>query len=107
MKTKVYLGIAVVALVLAGIAAGPSGVTHAGPQTSPADSLRIVNVELLGLKEQRVEKARTVILSVPGVQDVEFNVAKRSARIKFDIDKTNLRTLEQRLRKASFTPVFH
>lgn len=107
MKAKLGLGLLCVGLVLlAGIATAPGNDTRA---SAPAhvDPARSIRIGLLGLKQDRIERARAAILSVPGVESVEFLPEKREARVRFNVERTNMRQLEQRIRKAGFTPWFH
>lgn len=107
MKTRLGLAIAIPVLILVTIAANSGNEIHAGNQPASASPTRVVRVEILGLRQDRIDRARAAILSVPGVEGVEFNIKTREARVRFNVETTRMRELEHRIRSAGFTPWFH
>lgn len=106
MKARLGL-IAAIPLFFALMAAHSGNEIQAGSASAHADPSRVVRVEMLGLKQERLERARSAILAVPGVQSVEFNTAQREARVRFNVETTRMKQLERQIRAAGFTPWFH
>ena len=107
MRVKLGIAVAILAMVLVSILVNPENSTSAENRKPSVDPIRSVRMELLGLKSSTVDQARKIILSVKGVRDVKFRPEKREAKVYFDVEKTNLKKLEEALRKAGFTPYIH
>jgi hypothetical protein len=70
------------------------------------DNIRIVRV-MTTLKGPDLQKSRERIKALPGVVDVKIDERKKEAVVRFDINKTTLKNLDEPLRKAGFIPWYH
>lgn len=59
------------------------------------------------MKGPDLQKSRDRLLTLPGVVDVQINEQKKEVIVRFDINKTTLKNLDEPLRKAGFIPWYH
>lgn len=107
MKYKAPLLIATAILVFVCVGATPASERSSVERTTAQDPVRTVRIALEGLRESRVDLANKTLRSVPGVLNVDFRTADREVVVTIDVDRTNLKRLDQSLRDAGFTPWIH
>lgn len=102
---KVVLILVASLLIFTGFAlSGPKGEPKSFSQQN---TVRLVRIQLEGLRPASVDHATTTIQNFPGVVDVKINEGSKEAVVHFDVERTNLRKLDQSLRRAGFTPWIH
>ena len=71
------------------------------------DADRVVKMDLEGLKPERVENVRGLLLAVRGVHSVEFGPNNKEVVVRFDLARTDLLRIRRALEGAGCTPYFH
>jgi len=107
MKRKQWVLILVATLCCFILAHSPLALNAEKKTTSQhQDNVRIVRV-MTTLNGSDLQKSRERLMALPGVVDVKIDEKKKEAIVRFDINKTTLKNLDEPLRKAGFIPWYH
>ena len=71
-----------------------------------SDSIRIVRVRLQGLEDSKIPYTRESLQQIPGVLEVKFETNTHQVVILMDVERTNLRVIENSLHQAGLTPTY-